>query len=93
MQHGTLPEGLEFQRATDEFTATSVPEGLRRAHRVAPGVWGLLKLHAGTLRFVWEDDPDAPVELAAGDSVVIEPDRRHHVEPGDDARFQIEFHR
>lgn len=93
MQHGSLPEGVEFQRVTDEFTAETVPGGLLRAHRVASGVWGLLTLHAGTLRFVWEDDPDAPLELTGGDRVVIEANRPHHVEPGTDARFQVSFYR
>lgn len=93
MQHGELPDGLTLQRTTDEFEPGKVPAGLLRAHRVATGVWGRLRVTAGTLVFVWEDDPDQPLHLEAGDAVVIPPDVPHHVEPGRDARFLVEFHR
>lgn len=91
--HGELPDGSALDRVTDEFTAASVPAGLLRAHRVATGVWGRLVLHAGSLTFVWEDGDEGGVELVAGDRMVIPPDTRHHVEPGPDARFRVEFHR
>ena len=93
MQHGELPEGLALQRTTDEFDVDTVPAGLLRAHRLAAGVWGLLSIIRGDLTFVWEDRPDVPVTLAAGDSLVIEPEVRHHVEPGPRARFTVAFHR
>jgi tellurite resistance-related uncharacterized protein len=95
MHHGELPSGLSLARTTDELTATTVPAGLLRAHRVASGVWGRLQVRGGRMRFVWEQaDRHGPaLELEAGDSVVIPPDVPHHVEPGDDARFVVEFHR
>ena len=93
MQHGDLPAGLQLQRTTDEFHADTVPAGLLRAHRLAAGVWGLLSVTSGSVAFVWEDRPDEPVELGEGDSLVIEPEARHHVEPGPDARFTVAFHR
>ena len=88
-----LPDGLRLQRLTDVFDADSVPAGLLRSHQIAEGVWGRLVVHGGTVRFVWEDDADRPVELHEGDTVVVPPLRRHHVELGDDARFAVEFHR
>lgn len=95
VEHGYLPAGLERVRVTDEFDAASVPAGLLRAHRVATGVWGVLRVRAGTVRFVWEDGqpPSPAVELGAGDSLVISPDRAHRVEVGSDGRFVVEFHR
>lgn len=94
MEHGTLPDGLTLARTTDEFDEETVPAGLRRAHRVATGVWGRLQVRAGSLRFVWEDGrPDEAVDLDAGDSLVIPPDTPHRVEPGPGARFAVEFHR
>ncbi len=93
MQHGELPGGLQVQRTTDEFDVDTVPAGLLRAHRLAAGVWGVLHVTHGVLTFIWEDRPDDPVELHAGDSLVIQPDTRHHVEPGPDARFTVAFHR
>lgn len=93
MQHGDLPEGLALQRTTDEFDVDAVPAGLLRAHRLAAGVWGLLRVTGGSLAFVWEDRPDDPVELRAGDAMVIEPETLHHVERGPDAQFTVAFHR
>jgi tellurite resistance-related uncharacterized protein len=81
------------QRTTPDFDAGTVPAGLLRAHRVAPEVWGEIEVLAGTLTFVWEDRPDAPVLLEPGDTLVIPPDRPHHVQPGPDARFHVSFHR
>jgi tellurite resistance-related uncharacterized protein len=93
VQHGDLPAGLELQRTTDEFDIGSVPPGLLRAHRLGTGVWGLLEVIDGSVSFVWEDDPDAPITLVAGDSLVIRPEVPHHVEPGRDARFTVAFYR
>ena len=53
-----------------------------------------IQVRAGSLRFVWEDgDGGDPIDLVAGDSVVIPPDVHHRVEPGPDARFVVQFHR
>ena len=93
MPHGELPGGLELQRVTDVFDVDSVPAGLLRAHRLAAGVWGLVSVTQGELTFVWEDRRDDPVTLHPGDSLVIEPTTRHHVEPGPDVRLPVAFHR
>ena len=94
MERGSLPPGLMLHRTTDVFTDTTVPAGLLRAHRVAPGVWGRLVVREGRLRFVWEVAESVdPLELLAGDSVVIPPDTPHRVEPGPGCRFVVEFHR
>lgn len=96
-----LPDGVELVRTTPDFDAVSVPDGLRRAHHIAPGVWGVLRVLDGRLDFVWEDETGEAGEsgdgerttLRAGDTMVIPPERRHHVEPADDARFHVEFYR
>ena len=95
MDHGQLPEGLTLTRTTNEFDAASVPAGLLRAHTVADNVWGRIRVIDGSLRFVWEDGrrEEGSVDLAAGDSLAIPPRTHHHVEPGDDVRFVVEFHR
>lgn len=93
MRYGDLPEGLELRRTTPEFDAETVPAGLLSAHQVAAGVWGLLEVTAGSVVFVREDGSMDPVELHAGDSMVIPPEAPHHVEPGADARFHVSFHR
>lgn len=89
---GRLPDGLELARTTDVFDQESVPAGLRRAHRVATGVWGRLVVHEGSIGFRFEDD-DQPLRANAGEWIVIPPDRPHHVELIGPVRFAVEFHR
>ena len=89
----TLPDGLQLVRTTDVFDETTVPAGLLRAHRVADGVWGRLVVHTGSVTFVFDDDPEHPLTVVAGDSVVIPPTRQHHVELTAPATFAVEFHR
>lgn len=88
-----LPAGLELARTTDVFDNDTVPVGLLRAHRVADGVWARLVVHAGTVRFVFEDQADQPIDVAAGDHIVVPPARLHHVELAGPAQFALEFHR
>ncbi|MFV0527040.1 MAG: DUF1971 domain-containing protein [Acidimicrobiales bacterium] len=91
--HYRIPDGFVLARTTDVFDNDTVPAGLLRAHRVADSVWGRLVVHEGTVRFVFEDRPDAPVTVTAGGAVVIPPARLHHVALDGPARFAVEFHR
>lgn len=102
MPTGALPPGVRLTRTTPEFTADSVPAGLLAAHRVADDVWGLLRVLAGTVVFVLEEDGDGAageletgeaVTVEAGETQLIEPGVLHHVELGDGARFVVEFYR
>ncbi len=93
MSRPQLPDGLEHVRTTDVFDETTVPAGLLRAHRVADGVWGNLVVHTGAVTFVFDDEPDHPITVGAGDTVAIPPARQHHVELDGPATFAVEFHR
>ena len=88
----TLPDGLAHVRTTETFTASTTPHGLRRAHRLTPGVWGRLRVEGGTVLFVVEETGESR-RLGIGDTQVIEPEVAHHVEPGEGASFTVEFHR
>lgn len=88
----SFPDGVTLVRTTPEFAADTVPDGLLRAHRVASGVWGCLRVGSGSVVFVLEATGETRL-LAAGEAQVIEPDVLHHVEPGADARFVVEFYR
>lgn len=91
--HDDLPSGLEHVRTTDTFDQDRHPAGLRRAHRVANGVWARLVVHSGALGFVFEDEADRVVEVGAGASLVIPPSRLHHVDISGPVTFALEFHR
>lgn len=88
-----LPPGLDLIRTTEQFDQTHHPAGLLRAHRVADGLWARLVVRSGRLRFVFDDDPARPVELAAGGSVAIPAGREHHVVIGPPVTFALEFYR
>ena len=87
-----VPAGCTLVRSTPEFTAETVPAALLSAHRVASGIWGRLVVEAGTVLYVLERSGGSR-RLGAGEHQVIEPDVPHHVEPGEGARFRVEFHR
>ena len=88
----SLPAGASFVRATPEFDATSTPPGLLRAHQIAEGVWGVLRVLSGTVTFVLEESGDA-TDIHAGCEHIIAPGVLHHVVLADDAKFLVEFHR
>lgn len=88
-----LPDGVELVRSTPVFDEHSVPAGLLAEHRVADGVWGLLVVEAGSVRFVFEDGEARPAMIGAGDTQVIPPGRPHHLELDDPVTFHVEFHR
>jgi len=88
-----IPDGFELTRTTDVFDNDTAPAGLLRAHRVADSVWARLLVHSGTLRFVFEDEPSAPITVPAGGMQAIPPGRLHHVEFEGPARFAVEFYR
>lgn len=88
-----LPDGLTLQRTTPTFDESSVPAGLVKAHSVADGVWGRLVVSAGSIGFVFDDEPDAIRTVTAGETQVIPPLRKHHLVVGGPATFAVEFHR
>ena len=74
-----LPDDCEAYRRLGPFTAATLPPGLLRAHALKQGCWGVLAVETGSIACVWEDAPDGPIRLYAGDSIVIPPERRHHL--------------
>ena len=88
-----MPNGLTLVRTTPEFNDSTVPQGLLAAHQVAAGVWGRLRVLAGSLRFVFEAVPSATFDLEAGEHVDIPPATAHRVELLPGCRFVVEFHR
>lgn len=87
-----LPGDVASVRTTPRFTTESVPAGLLAAHRLAAGVWGVLRVHQGTVAFVLEQSQDRR-ELGIGEQQVIRPEGLHHVEPGPGAAFDVEMFR
>ena len=74
-----LPDALHVARTAGPFDATTLPAGLRRAHRVAEGVWGRLRVIEGSAGIALETQPPLDVMLAPGDSQAIPPGVPHAV--------------
>ena len=74
-----LPDGLSVSRTAGPFDAATLPAGLRRAHRVADGVRGRLRVLDGTAALSLDTDPPIHVQLAAGESQPIPPGVPHAV--------------
>ena len=91
-----LPSGVVAYRRTPVFTEDTIPAGLRREHRTKPGVWGLITVLDGRLRFRALPSHAMPQDsrlLSAGERIVIAPDEPHEVEPDGPVRFFVEFYR
>lgn len=86
-----LPEGLHVVRTTPVWTAETIPAGLRRAHRVAAGLWGRLRVEGGEVRFRAATVPPIDTVVRTGSAQPIPPEVDHDVEPGPDARLFVEF--
>ncbi|MBM3621194.1 MAG: DUF1971 domain-containing protein [Alphaproteobacteria bacterium] len=86
-----LPDGLEAYKRTPVFDQDTLPAGLRRAHRTRPGVWALIHVIEGRLRFRILE-PFEETELAPGKPGVVRPGQPHEVEPLGPVRMYVEFH-
>jgi tellurite resistance-related uncharacterized protein len=84
------PAAVPYKR-TPIFDENSLPKGLRRKHRTKPGVWGVIRVLDGRLRYV-VTEPASEVILEPGRPGLVLPDQPHHVEPLGPMRMQIEFY-
>lgn len=91
-----LPPDLRPYARTSEFTESTVPAGLLRAHTTKAGSWGLIHVLEGRLAYRITDPrrPASEVVLTAdGEPGVVEPTVLHEVEPRGPVRFYVEFWR
>ncbi|MEO6421022.1 MAG: DUF3565 domain-containing protein [Polyangiaceae bacterium] len=86
-----LPTDVAPYKQTALFDMRSVPAGLKRSHALKAGTWGEILVEQGRVLYVLEDDGDLTFALRPGVVGVIAPERPHHVEPDDDARFFVRF--
>ena len=88
-----LPGSVAPYKRTPVFSETTVPDGLRREHATKAGVWGLIHVESGRLRYEIAGSGEA-VELSSDSPPgVIEPEVLHSVAPVGEVRFFVEFHR
>ena len=78
-------------KRTSVFDENTVPAALRREHRLKPGVWGVIRVFEGRLRYQVLK-PASEVILEAGHPGLVRPDEPHLVEPLGSMRMQVEFY-
>jgi len=85
-----LPPRVRPYRRTPDFTETTVPAPLRARHTTKPGVWGLIRITEGRLRYRILE-PSEELVLTPDHPGVIEPEVPHEVELLGSVRFHVEF--
>jgi tellurite methyltransferase len=88
-----LPRGFVAYKRTNDFTAESIPKPLTANHSTKAGVWGLIHVVEGRLRYVVEPPLARDVIVVPGEPAVIVPEVLHRVDLEDDAKFFVEFYR
>ncbi|WP_299619008.1 DUF1971 domain-containing protein [Pelagibius sp.] len=88
----TLPPSVKAYHRTAVFTETTVPKGLLQDHRTKQGVWGVITVLSGRLRYTVPSTGEVRV-LEAGRPGIVEPTVAHRVKPLGPVEFFVEFHR
>lgn len=89
-----LPDGLEPYKRTATFTEDTVPAGLLAEHFTKDGVWGLIQIEKGRLRYVVTDPRRASTEALLTPECepgIVEPTILHRVEPVGAVQFHVQF--
>lgn len=89
-----LIPGLEPHKRTPVFTEDTVPAGLLGDHSTKDGVWGLIHVEEGKLRYFVTDPRRPPSEQVLTPATapgVVEPTILHRVEPVGTVRFYVQF--
>lgn len=74
-----LPADARAYRHLGPFDADAIPAGLWRRHDLKSGVWGLLSVEVGSIRFCWDDAEGGTHILSAGDVLLVPPTIPHTI--------------
>lgn len=89
-----LPDGLKPYKRTATFSEATVPAGLLEDHSTKSGVWGLIHVEEGALRYVVTDPRRASIERVLTPTEqpgVVEPTILHRIELLGPVLFHVEF--
>ena len=78
-------------RSTPVFDENTLPAALRGEHRTKAGVWGVIDVIEGKVKFTRSDRAD-PTTLEPGKPGLILPEQPHFVEPLGPMRMQVHFY-
>ena len=88
-----IPISAAAYKRTAEFTQSSIPTALTANHSTKAGVWGLIHVVEGQLRYVVEPPLACEQIVEPTRPAVIVPEVIHRVVPEWPVRFFVEFHR
>lgn len=86
-----LPPGLTAYKRTPVFDQDSLPAGLRREHRTKAGVWALIHIVEGSVRYRILD-PLSETILTPEHPGIVQPEQPHEVEALGAMRMFVEFY-
>lgn len=86
-----LPAHVRPYKRSAVFDEITMPAGLRRRHCTKPGVWGVIRVVDGRLRYRVLDNGAESI-LDPDHLGVALPEQFHEVEPLGHVKFFIEFH-
>ncbi len=78
-------------KSTPVFDENTLPGGLRKEHRTKVGVWGIIRVLEGRLRYRVLD-PVTEMILDPEHPGLVLPDQPHLVEPLGAMRMQVDFY-
>ncbi|WP_438019201.1 DUF3565 domain-containing protein [Sorangium sp. So ce315] len=87
-----MPDGLTPYKRTPEFDEGTIPGGLRKNHATKAGVWGVIHVLSGRLRYRVDGLDGRELLLTPEAHGIVAPEVLHHVEPDGPVRFFVEFH-
>ncbi len=89
----TIPNEYIAYRQTPIFNATTLPPGLRQRHSTKTGIWGIIHVVVGTLRYRIHHPFNSEEILDQQRPGIVLPDVEHDVQPSDNTEFYVEFWR
>lgn len=78
-------------KSTPVFDENTLPAGLRKEHRTKAGVWGVIRVLEGRLRYRVLD-PVSETILDPEHPGLVLPDQPHFVEPLGVMKMRVEFY-
>ena len=87
----TTPSFPAPYRSSPVFDEDTLPQALRRAHRTKDGVWGIVRVLSGQLKFVITETGETRM-LDPNSPALILPDQLHYVEVVGPMRMQVDFY-
>ena len=78
-------------RSTPVFDETTLPAALRAEHNTKAGVWGVIRVLEGRLRYTIIEPP-SEIVLTPARSGLVNPAQKHFVTPLGPVKMQIDFY-